>query len=210
MAAVQKDGFALKYVQEEIINQTIEQTNSDLLSGSIYAKICMAAVQNNPLALHYVTQQTPEICMAAVQKLAYVLRFVKYQTLEICMVAVQQNGNTLQYVHNQTDQICIAAVQRLGCALQYVKIQTLDICMTAIQKNGASCIYIKAELFDHDEYIYMMYSAIFKSKIFTIQTGNNTIANRIFHIKYKLQCSNKLIDEITILNSRTTKRAIKH
>jgi len=50
LAAVQQDGYALRYVTD----QTPE--------------ICLAAVQQDGGALQFVTDQTPELCLAAAKK----------------------------------------------------------------------------------------------------------------------------------------------
>ena len=97
MAAVQQDGMALQYVEE----QTLE--------------ICMAAVQQDGRALQCVEEQTLEICMDAVQENGLALEYVKEQTPEICLAAVQQNGHALKYVKEQTPEICLTARQQLAC-----------------------------------------------------------------------------------------------
>jgi hypothetical protein len=103
----------------------------------------------------------------------------------------------------------MAAVQEDGHALQYVQNQTLEICMAAVQQIGASCKYIKSELFDHDEYIYMIYIAIFKSRIFADCLHYDSVENRIEYLyKNGSYFTDKLINEITAIKSRSTKRAL--
>jgi hypothetical protein len=169
----------------------------------------MAAVQQDGWVLHFVKHQTDKICMAAVQQNGYALEHVLQQTPEICMAAVQQYGHALEYVHNQTPEICMSAVKENGCALQYVRQQTPEICMAAVQKYGRACTSIKSELFDHDEYVYMMYVAIYKSQIFSYSLGIDTIENKIdFLKKYWKHITDELIDDIMIVHRRSTKRAI--
>ena len=80
LAAVEQDGFALRYVQM----QTEE--------------ICLAAVKQKGYALRYVQMQTEEICLAAVKQSGYALAYVQMQTEEICLAAVKQDGYVLEYV----------------------------------------------------------------------------------------------------------------
>jgi len=47
----------------------------------------------------YVKKKTPEICLAAVQQNGLALEFVNDQTPEICMAAVQQNELATKYIH---------------------------------------------------------------------------------------------------------------
>jgi hypothetical protein len=125
------------------------------------------------------------------------------------MAAVQQCGGALKYVENQTAEICMAAVQQCGDALKYVENQTAEICMAAIQQDGSSCKYIKYQLFDRDEYIYMIYVAIFKSRIFTNPLVDDSIENRIDYLReYCSHITDELINKIIAINSRSTKRAI--
>ena len=99
-------------------------------------EICLAAVQQDGMALEYVKEQTPEICLAAVQKNEWALEYVKDQTPEICLAAVQQNGFVLKYVKEQTPEICLAAVKQTGDALGYVKEQTSELCLAAVKQTG--------------------------------------------------------------------------
>jgi hypothetical protein len=57
--AVQKNGFALKYV--------LKQT----------PMLCRIAVKQNGYALQYVQQQTPKLCQTAVKKNGYALLYVR-------------------------------------------------------------------------------------------------------------------------------------
>ena len=63
--AVEKDGYALKYVKE----QTHE--------------ICIKAVEENGLALKYVKDQTPEICIKAVEENGDALQYVKESAFDV-------------------------------------------------------------------------------------------------------------------------------
>jgi hypothetical protein len=166
----------------------------------------------NPYALIIVKNQTDEICIAAVQQNGRTLVYVKNQTDEICIAAVQQDAFALLYVKNQTSEICMAAVQQDGSTLQYVRQQTPEICMAAVQQYGWACTYIKSQLFDYDEYVYMMYVAIYKSRIFCNIIGIDTIENKINYLKRCCKhITDKLINDIMIVHCRSTKRAnLKH
>ena len=64
-AAVENEGYALRYVKE----QTPE--------------ICKAAVENDGDALIYVKEQTPEICKAAVERNGYALSYVDFNIFDL-------------------------------------------------------------------------------------------------------------------------------
>jgi hypothetical protein len=169
----------------------------------------MAAIQETGYALEHVRQQTSETCMTAVQQYGLALQYVQQQTPEICMVAVQQNGLALQFIQQQTPEICMAAVQQNEFALEYVHQQTLEICMAAIQQYGITCMFIKSELFDYDEYVYMMYVAIYKSQIFCHHFEIDTIENRIDYLKkYCEHITHELINDIMTIKCRSTKKAV--
>jgi len=98
--------------------------------------VCLAAVQENWLALQYVEEQTAELCLAAVRQNGYARQFVKEQTTKLCLAAVQQDGYALQYVEEQTAELCMAAVQQNGWALKCVKEQTTAVCLASVQQDG--------------------------------------------------------------------------
>jgi len=64
LAAVKKDGYALRFVKD----QTLE--------------ICLEAVKKDPDALQYVKDQTLEICLEAVKQDGYALRYVSSEMFE--------------------------------------------------------------------------------------------------------------------------------
>jgi hypothetical protein len=98
--AVQYDGYALKYVPENLRTE----------------EICKIAVQQNGYALEYVPikLRTEEICHLAVQQNGMALQYVpiKLRTEEICHLAIQQTGWALQYVPEKlkTEEICHLAI----------------------------------------------------------------------------------------------------
>jgi hypothetical protein len=108
-------------------------------------ELCIAAVQQDGLALEYVKEQTPELCLAAVQQNGCALRHVDEQTPELCLAAVQQDGCALEYVKKRTPELCMAAVQQNGHALKFVKKQTPELCLTAVQQNGWALHYVKKQ-----------------------------------------------------------------
>ncbi|MGN1038120.1 MAG: DUF4116 domain-containing protein, partial [Mailhella sp.] len=57
-------------------------------------EILMEGIRRSPRYIDYI-EQTPELCMAAVQQDGMALKFVRQQTLELCLAAVQQNGMAL-------------------------------------------------------------------------------------------------------------------
>ena len=80
-SAVQQNGRALKYVEEEFKTD----------------ELCTIAVQQNYRALKYVTNQTSKICIIAVQQNRYAFNYVKQQfrTHEIRNLASKNNHNDL-------------------------------------------------------------------------------------------------------------------
>ena len=95
-----------------------------------YDELCMEAVKQKYYAcnaMQAVKNQTDKICLAAVNNDGMALQFVKKQTHEICIAAVCQNGLALQFVKNPTYEIYMAAVNQNGIALQFVKDDNPDI-----------------------------------------------------------------------------------
>lgn len=80
LAAVKKDGNALRYVRE----QTHE--------------ICLAAVERNEYALKYVKEQTPEICLAAVKENRDALRYVDPSVFQDEEETITVNGKKYKLV----------------------------------------------------------------------------------------------------------------
>ena len=97
MSSVQKMSIFgnTKEAKKEEANFNEEQIKKDL-----------EAVKQDPYAVKYVEDQTPEICLEAVKQDGDALQYVKDQTPEICLAAVQQDGRALGYVKNQTPEIC--------------------------------------------------------------------------------------------------------
>jgi hypothetical protein len=54
----------------------------------------------------FMEDQTPEMCMAAVEQNGLALQYVKDQTDEICMEAVKQNGRALRNIKELSHEIC--------------------------------------------------------------------------------------------------------
>ena len=81
LAAVNKNGLALQYVQEQT------------------PKICLAAVNKNGLFLKYVQEQTPDICLAAVKNNGLALQYVRKQNLDIIDEALKNNSNSRNFIN---------------------------------------------------------------------------------------------------------------
>jgi hypothetical protein len=101
----------------------------------------------------------------------------------------------------------MAAVQKNGHALRYVKNQTWEICMAAAQQNGYTALYINAEIFDSDEYINMLYVAIFKSINFGLHNIHfTTTEDKIYELLENID--KDIIDKVLMIRKRSTKRAL--
>lgn len=90
------------------------------------------AVQENPLILEYIENQTRMICLLAVERNGNALRYVQEQTEEICLVAVVQNGLVLREVENHTYAICAAAVTQNNYATYYLRTNQMRIDLQAL------------------------------------------------------------------------------
>ena len=66
------------------------------------------------MAFVYIKEQTPELCLAAVQQNGLALQFVKFkeQTPELCLAAVKQYRLALQFVkdHKLKEKIKIEII----------------------------------------------------------------------------------------------------
>jgi hypothetical protein len=147
--AVQKDGYALKFVKnqtEELFKLAIQHNGGVLqFMKDQTEEICKLAVQQDGWALKYVIDKTEEICKLAVQQYGRALKYVDHQTEEICKLAVRHNGFALEYVKEQTEELCKLAFQQNGYSLRYVKDQTEEICKFAVQQNGCSLQYVEEQ-----------------------------------------------------------------
>lgn len=99
LAAVKKDGLLLRDV---IIQNPL---------------ICMTAVMQNPHALQYVDDQTPDICLAALKGEKSVFDFVKSPTLAIYFEAASQYEGRLNVVKNAQQLEHSAESENLDSAL---------------------------------------------------------------------------------------------
>jgi hypothetical protein len=100
----------------------------------------------NGRMLQDVVNQTDALCLAAVQQDGLALKYVENQTDAICLAAVQRCAFALCDVRNQTDAICMAAVQKYGCALQYVRNPTEAIYRAAVKQNPMAKKFIQIPL----------------------------------------------------------------
>ena len=86
MSSVQKMSIFgnTKEAKKEEANFSEEQISKDL-----------EAVKQDPYAVKYVEDQTPEICLEAVKQNGLALFYVKNQTSGICLEAVKQDATAL-------------------------------------------------------------------------------------------------------------------
>jgi hypothetical protein len=230
MAAVQQDAFALQYVPYSHNNYNI---NTPILTQSEYIEICMVAIQKCSCSLMYVQDATlpksiyDEMCKISLKGgCICVLDVIEDQTFEMCIIATQANGDALIHVKNQTLEICVTAIANAPWMLEYAQYQTLEMCLTVVaydpfllqyakyqtvemciaatECDGRICIYINPELFDIDEYIYMIYGSIFKTKCFN--GTNDTVENRLAYLKNHIKKG--IINKAIALNARNTKKSV--
>jgi hypothetical protein len=166
LAAVQKNGFALVYVKDDLKTNNIllaavrqnghvlEHIEDDLKT----ADVLLEAVRNNGLALRYVNFKIIDastafkVCMEAVKTHGVALQYVpdEFKTGEVILTAIQNDGFALQYVPVRlfTEAICLAAVRQNGIVLRYMRDcdQTRDICLVAVRKHGLALRYVSREL----------------------------------------------------------------
>jgi hypothetical protein len=96
------------------------------------------AVQQNYLALQFLSDPTNDVLYAAVKADGYALGLipVEQRTEALSLVAVQQNGMALQFVPYQTSNICKVALAQTGYAIKYVKNISSEMLLLAVQQNG--------------------------------------------------------------------------
>jgi hypothetical protein len=145
--AVCQNGLALQYIKTKDI------------------RICILAIQQNPMALEFVDKSIPEynrICLTAVYKNGYALQFIDAADIseDLCKAAIQSGfvtselvlsnpanyfvclqmwGRLLEFIpkHQQTEELCLAAIHQNGDALEYVNedLKTPHMCLEAIRSN---------------------------------------------------------------------------
>ena len=86
MKAVERDGYALRYVNDQTPD------------------LCLKAVEQNGYAFRQRQgSDCPDLCPKDLSRVtAMPLRYVNDQTPDICLKAVEQNGYALRYVGDQT------------------------------------------------------------------------------------------------------------
>ncbi len=80
LAAVKRDGYALRYVKYKT------------------KEICLEAVKTFGLSLEYVEDQTEEVSLEAVKNNAYALLYVKDKTDRVCLEAINKNANAIEFI----------------------------------------------------------------------------------------------------------------
>ena len=71
-----------------------------------YEIICK--LRKRKITLNQIDQKfhTKRVCLIAVNQNGIALEYVTRQTNEICLEAVKQDGYALEYAHQQTEEIC--------------------------------------------------------------------------------------------------------
>ena len=72
-------------------------TKEDLLKW-YDEEYCLKAIEQDPLNLQYIENQTEEICLEAVKQNPWVLQYIENQTEKICLEAIKQNKNAIDFV----------------------------------------------------------------------------------------------------------------
>lgn len=158
LAAVQQDGQALEFVEEqteEICITAIRQNAwasefvKDNGDASSVRRIFLAMVQRDGLSLEQVQNFGKENPESGVDSESDVETFPTPELQQIRLAAVQQNGLALQFINEQKDvpntcnetvsmhQICLAAVKQNGLALRFVSNKTEEICVAAVSNIKA-------------------------------------------------------------------------
>lgn len=94
--AVQNNGLALQYVDEQFLTE----------------EIYTLAIENNPDALEFIDEenQTEQLCYQAINLKPYALRHVKNQNNQMCMYAINKNPFAISVCESQTVQMCKHAI----------------------------------------------------------------------------------------------------
>lgn len=127
LTAVKQNGLALKYC-------TIKNTD-----------ICMAAIQNNPMALEFIDNQTIEHCMVAVSLNGLALKYCTIKNTALYEIAINNNPMALEFVDDQTNELCMLAVKQNPMTLKFVKNKTSKICLVACTINIDARIYVPSK-----------------------------------------------------------------
>ena len=121
MVAVESDGYALRYVPDELKSEAV----------------CAKAVERNGYALQYVPDElkSEAVCAKAVESDGYALQYVPEALMNEAVVskAVERNGYALRYVPEalMNEAVVSKAVERNGEALRYVLKKSLFISIAA-------------------------------------------------------------------------------
>jgi len=125
LAAVKKDGLAIKYLKNP--SEAIQ----------------LAAVQQDGLAIKYLKNPSEAVQLAAVQNYGRAIRYLKNPSEAVQLAAVQQNGYAIEWIKNPSEVIQLAAVQQNGYAIQFIKNPSETVQLVAVQRDGRAIYYIK-------------------------------------------------------------------
>lgn len=127
LAWIHQQGDRLRYISPEIQTHRPEW--------------CVAAVRNDPTALRYVQQPTPEIMQIVAP---HALKDQAHRTAY--EKALTRCSEGLAYVPNPTISMVVAALDHDLSSLQLVQHLTVELCMAAVKHNGMAIQYIPTEL----------------------------------------------------------------
>jgi len=103
LAAVKKDGLAIKYLKNP--SEAIQ----------------LAAVQQDGLAIKYLKNPSEAVQLAAVQNYGRAIRYLKNPSEAVQLAAVQKNGLVIEYIKTPTEAVQLAAVQKHRWAIEYIE-----------------------------------------------------------------------------------------
>jgi hypothetical protein len=138
LLAVKQNGLSLRFVkfdkfseyQEDLIYSHALSENGLALPYMSLNKqnehLCKIAIKQNPVAIRYVLNQTPDLWLSSVSRNGLILEFIEPNVVDkmgshyenICMVAIKNNPESFKFVDNKkhrTDKICKYYEQRMPC-----------------------------------------------------------------------------------------------
>ena len=140
LAAVQRSGWSLEFVPEELID----------------FNICLAAIKENGEAFQFVPEELKDykLCLAAVQFSESLIDEIPGDLIDykLCLAAVQNSPRALRYLFiylpltmtkkltpEERHNLCLSVVEADGSAIEFVPeaLRDYEICLTAIQNGGA-------------------------------------------------------------------------
>lgn len=139
--SVSKNPFELFYLDEEEQTEDVcveaVKRNSHLLACVFHQtpKICLAAIDNDPLSIEFVEDQTEDLCLHAIHKNIEAFKYINNPTEEMCREAVGIDPHMIKFINHPSKYVRMEAITLNPMTLEYIDNPTIDECLLAAKNS---------------------------------------------------------------------------